>query len=822
MKAHVLKTLFALSISCLLLPALSEAQSTTKSILGSTPRTLHRVIKWENHTKDGNLLAFGFEGASYDANRLPVWVERFAVPSFGVVRATVRSVRYEAVKTLPVWWTDRIAETLPKGADVATVTEVRNARRTMTGEVRTTMLRRTAAGQLERAIEVDIDVAFEAQPSPQMRQNFVTQSELSDGTIYKVAVTDAGVYKLDYNFLKNTLGISNLDAIDPRRIRVLAGDAGILPERNNISRTDDLAECAAYISGESDGKFDTGDYLLFYARGASVWNFASDAKEFNYTTNPYADRNYYFIKIDDSQTGKRAASRASLATTIQTTNSGDVFAHYEKDEVNIMRRAGDGGNGLGTGRDFWEKDYFKYNNSRAYSFVFPNLVATEPVRVTSRVAAHCYVDGASFTVQANGVTLATHNIPRSITNISAESQYAYDSRLSPSYTPAIGGGTINVQLTFNRPDYSAIGWLDYIELQGRAALNCSGVSAAQVAFRDSRTVGAGNSTTFQLSNLAGATLWDVTDPFNVQAQGTDASGNSFGVETSILREFVAFNPSNLPAPVAVGRVSSQNLHALAVPDMVILTHSAFRQQAEQLAAHRRTQSALEVAVVDVNEVYNEFASGRKDITAIRDFARMLYTRDAKFHYLLFMGDASFDYRGRYGDNDFIPTYETPASLDDVTAYATDDFFALLDPSEGASPAYGGLDIAVGRLPVNNSAEASDAVGKIIHYDTSPDMLGEWVNRLTFVADNPDIYTGSFDNEHEQYADATAVRNNQRYVRYNQDKIYLDSYELISGAAGGRFPDANAAINQAMFKGSLVMNYVGHGGPEGWADRKSVV
>ena len=53
------------------------------------------------------------------------------------------------------------------------------------------------------------------------------------------------------------------------------------------------------------------------------------------------------------------------------------------------------------------------------------------------------------------------------------------------------------------------------------------------------------------------------------------------------------------------------------------------------------------------------------------------------------------------------------------------------------------------------------------------------------------------------------------------KVYLDLYPQLAVAAGQRSPEANRAIDQSVEQGSLIVNYLGHGGPKGWADEQIV-
>src|SRR5690606_30027377 len=104
----------------------------------------------------------------------------------------------------------------------------------------------------------------------------------------------------------------------------------------------------------------------------------------------------------------------------------------------------------------------------------------------------------------------------------------------------------------------------------------------------------------------------------------------------------------------------------------------FSEAANRIAAHRRSQDGLKVAVVNIGDIYNEFSSGAQDISAIRNFVRMFYerangTNDLK--YLLLVGDASFDPKYRVdGNSNFIPIYESEDSFNPTSSYGTDDYY----------------------------------------------------------------------------------------------------------------------------------------------------
>jgi hypothetical protein len=164
------------------------------------------------------------------------------------------------------------------------------------------------------------------------------------------------------------------------------------------------------------------------------------------------------------------------------------------------------------------------------------------------------------------------------------------------------------------------GWLDYIEINARRRLQMTG---QVMEFRDLQTL-AQPAATFRLSGVNGPMLiWDITDRQLPKRQVATASGSTFefGATTQgVLRNFVAFyDNTSLPKPEkTVGKIANQNIHGLDDLHMVIVYHQDFEAAAQQLAQHRRSFGGLDVATVRIDQLFNEFSSGAKDPTAMRD------------------------------------------------------------------------------------------------------------------------------------------------------------------------------------------------------------
>ncbi|MEO1628160.1 MAG: type IX secretion system sortase PorU, partial [Bacteroidota bacterium] len=501
----------------------------------------------------------------------------------------------------------------------------------------------------------------------------------------------------------------------------------------------------------------------------------------------------------------------AFSTTYQT-NEFDDYQRFEEERVNLLN---EGTGSQGTGQR-WFGESFNTTRERSKSFDFPNVLASEGATVKVAMAGRG-ASSSSFSVQVgdknvNSTTISSVKVGDSeavyATIGTAESLFPVESdqiSVSISYPPR-GSGT-------------NVAWLDYVEVTARRRL---AFVSPQMRFQDIRSI-AFPSTNFQLATAgSNPTIWDISDPLVPKRQQTQSSGDglSFGVSSDEqLREFIAFDANaDFSAPIAIGSIPNQNLHAIDQVDMLIVYHPEFEEATQKIAEHRRNFSGLQVATANIFDLYNEFSSGSQDPTAIRDMARLLYDRSDKFRFLLLVGDGSYDYKNIYNhakegdERNFIPVFETTESLDPILGYPSDDYYAMLSPNEGPS-LRGALDLAIGRMTVRTSTEAMNVVDKIIQYDQNPGFLRDWRNRITFVADDEDT------NLHVRDADRIAVQIDTTHRVFNINKIYLDAYQQEATPGGARYPQAQQALNRDIFRGALVVNYLGHGGSRGWAQER---
>ncbi len=633
-----------------------------------------------------------------------------------------------------------------------------------------------------------------------------TNSVLSSGNWFKFSVTQDGVVKVDYNALRNA-GI-NPDQINPKKITIYSGSYGMLPQANSAPRKKDLTEIPVFISGESDDKFNSSDYILFFGKGPDQ-NYYDVAKQiFHYENNLFADKNFYFLTISDKD-GKRITNSENISGTFPVIQTYDDFAFYETEKYNLLK----------SGRH-WFGEQFDAITDATIRFDLPGIANNSDIKFVSHVMAQS-ITNTSFQVSINNTPVLTQPID-AIPN----SSYGIKGRIKADTVifsaTSIGAPTqqnqdIKYQFTKGGPGIS-VGYLDFLLLSFKRKLALYG---EQTMFRSAESI-LNNTSSFEISSAStGLQVWDISNPDDVKNQlfNTSASKISFSTVTDKLRTFIIFNPVNLKAPTFEAKVLNQNLHQLTSPELIIITNNILLNEAHRLATHRQTHSGITTKVVTVEQIYNEYAGGKQDITAIRDFIRDLQKQPASLlkNALLF-GRGSYDYKSRVlGNTNLVPIYESRNSLSPLETYSSDDYYGILEETEGdwnENPAQNHtIDIGVGRLPLKNREEARDVVDKLIEYDLKITGANSWQNEFLFVADDGDF------NIHQNQADQLANSIESYDPGFNVKKFYLDSFDQVERPNGQFSPAAGKELDLQVRKGVLIVNYTGHGSEQVWMDER---
>ena len=626
-----------------------------------------------------------------------------------------------------------------------------------------------------------------------------TSSVLASGNWYKVSVQKDGVYKITHTNLSD-LGI-NTSNLSCDKIRIFGNGGGMLPKLNSDFRHDGLQEnTISVVDNNNNGIFESGDYILFYGQSPDRWNYNETDGRYHHQKNIFSRKTYYFITTDLGSGGKRISIQNTQNFDVSVTEFDDYVFH-EQDLENFIKSGAQ-----------WYGEKFDLTNSYNFSFSFPNLVQNSSVYIKTAVAARSF-SASSFSVKANSTNI------QSISVAQVDPYYTADyAKLSSNFTTFNSSSSnINLAVSYNPSQNTSVGWLNYIELNARRQLKMNG---NQMLFRDNQSVADSTNAKYIISNATSNILvWDVSNSINVKERGSSFSSNqmSFIASADSLKEYIAFNGNSYYSPELIGKINNQNLHGIEVDvEFVIVAHPNFLSAANDLAQYHEQKDGIKTIVVTPEEIYNEFSSGAQDITAIRDILRMFYKKpNNKLKYLLLFGDASYDPLNRISANtNFVPSFQSNNSVSPTQSYVTDDYFGLLDDTEG-NFANDLVDIGIGRFPVQTLTQANDMVDKVKNYNGKM-AYGDWRNKVTFVADDGDADDG---NTHMWQADSLANIIDDNYKNINIKKIYLDAFTQESTPGGPRSPDAQKAITESVEKGTLLINYSGHGGELGWTKER---
>ncbi len=288
-----------------------------------------------------------------------------------------------------------------------------------------------------------------------------------------------------------------------------------------------------------------------------------------------------------------------------------------------------------------------------------------------------------------------------------------------------GGNTISLVTEGNS---NAIALVDYINLTYPRVSTADG-NALAVSVKASSA-----GSPFRIDGFTNANI----RVFDVSADGSPAElagdvspvGAGYAVTLDVPSRLTAAGATSIlaftddqalhPAAITVNEPSSWHLGTHAA-DEVMIAAGDFIPSLGPLQSLRESQG-LKVAVVNVEDIYDEFNFGNKSPQAIRDFlARATKAWATPPRFVLLVGEGTYDPRDYLGlGQDYVPTkLVDSASLET----ASDDWFA--DFNNTGVPM-----MALGRLPVISLAQASSVVAKIVGYETS----GATFQNALFVAD----------------------------------------------------------------------------------------
>jgi len=218
------------------------------------------------------------------------------------------------------------------------------------------------------------------------------------------------------------------------------------------------------------------------------------------------------------------------------------------------------------------------------------------------------------------------------------------------------------------------------------------------------TVAGGTATRLDGFDPALTRVLDITDPgVPVRLATWNASGAAaVSAPGAGTRHLLAYLPSDVIAPVSVRANVPSSWHSADGAELVVIGPRVFFP-AVQALVDRRQAEGLSVALIDIEDVWDEFAFGEKSVDAVQ----ALLTQGLKAwalppRFLLLLGSASYDPRNYLGySGDLVPSAIVQT---EAMESVSDSWFVTIP---------GGDSLSVGRLPVRTSDETQAVVAKIL-------------------------------------------------------------------------------------------------------------
>ncbi len=569
-----------------------------------------------------------------------------------------------------------------------------------------------------------------AQLSQTDSQQAAAPFALANGAAIKLSVNREGWYRIT----QQELVAAGLDArVNPRFLQMFV----------------DGREVPIYVQGELDNRFDPADFVGFYGVGLDA--VSSDARVYWLAAGSQLGQ-----RIDKTQGKGLPVTSTSFAYTVERKDRTLYFSSLR--------------------------------NGDAENFFGP-VIAREAVDqlLTLRRIDKTATTTAQLEVVLQGVTQQLHQVKVQLNGADVGSvvfggQSTGVAKLSVSHNNLReGDNVVRLIAQAGETDVSLIKSVLITYQHIYAADN----NALRL------TANAGQQVTIDGFTGSDVRVFDVTNPDAVQELATVVKPQKGAYAATATatgagqRTLVALTGASARQVTSARANQPSNWRQTSNgADLLIIAHQDFAASTGNLKSLRQAQG-LSVAVINVEDIFDEFSYGNKTPQAVKDFlayAKGNWKKPPR--YVLLMGDASLDpknYLG-YGDSDYVPTKLIDTQYMET---ASDNWLADFD-GDGVE------DLAMGRLPVRTAQESSAMINKIVSYDSAARS-----ESILLVADRNDGFNFELSN--------SVLRG------------FIPADFRVDEIDRGRLDDAVAKsqLLEAINRGQKIVNYTGHGSVTLW-------
>ena len=569
---------------------------------------------------------------------------------------------------------------------------------------------------------------------------------------WRINVSEAGLYQLTYTEL------------------LAAGVLDGSPDPRNFQMYQNGEPIAIKVAGEGDGTFNTSDVIIFYGQAIS---------------SKYTQENVYWLTIVESP-GSRMGTRTGLPGSAETPDSYVASRTFEGNRYYFAMHPGDDA----VERFMWNYIYAPSRPSWTHTFdlITPTSGQAQLSLTLVGYLANSIDPDHHVLVNLNGTQIGDEWFDGVTINT-----------MEFDITGLLVPGSNTLQVTC--PNDTGVGY-DIVYIDGFTIEFVNTFTAEdQMLQFDFETAG---DWLFQVENFSDkdVAVFDISDP-NLVEEIVDIETNPSETGYTLLFEDLVDSPTRYMATAnsalltVIGIEKDISAHLQEITgdiEHIVITHETFTEAAESLVAFRSGQG-MNVLLVEIQDIYDEFGFGVVGIQAIKDFLAFTYAQWGT-SYVLLVGDGHYDPKNYMGFDrvSFIPPYLAMADPW-IGETAADNRYVTLAGSDNMP------DMMIGRLSVNTADEAAAFVNKVIAYEQNQGYA-DWKYEVLAVADDADT-GGNF----PQLSDN--LINDMLPKAFLAEKVHFKTTHTT-------VTETRQAIQAAINSGKLLINYIGHGAYTSWA------
>jgi hypothetical protein len=628
--------------------------------------------------------------------------------------------------------------------------------------------------------------------------------------VFKVYMEESGVYRVTYEDL------------------VEAGWDGSDLESGLLGLSNLGNPVPIWVDDGGDGWFDAGDWIEF------VGERLSSGKLFYHD---YSKHNVYWLTVDGSVTDRMRSTRSDATVMFSPPSPLRRTIHLERDQLMIRIRESEIKGGDNSDLWFWAK-LSQIDPKPKEIKLWLNSPATES---DGRVNLRIGVRGLSYPNVRLVGDMAHHRLEVSLNgeHLASDEWSGRKSHVLEINDVELGRfnrgpNTLGVSVPARIAADGENTLVDVVMLNWvEADFPHSGLIGpeGQVDLRRTEASDDAEQAIGSAVQLKGKGQMRIYTPDGSRVEPFVVSAAFPGADTPVT---VRFDPG--PSErffVASGELRAVNLVEIDSPsnlvdranqtDYLMIAHRRLIDAIQPLATFHR-ENGLEVDVVDVEDVYDEFNHGIIDPTALRQFISHAYHQWARPapRFVLLVGDASWDTKNtevddrnyanwvdlrtqqgeRFGARK-VQVYAEKSALNhrqliptwNFTSHqghsASDNYFVAVDGDDHAP------DLAIGRFPLVEPEEVAAVVHKTISY-ARQSRTDPWRRNSLWITNESDVF--------QRTSDFLAMFLAER--GFSASKVYPSADEADNVHHQGTLQDQ-------LNNGQLIVHFLGHGGRHIW-------